>query len=128
MIKVYVNKQTSYPIKTPKIKKVVRDFLKKKGIISDTEISIAFVGKSKMMELGKKYLKDNILHNVLSFTESEVGQKFIYPPEKSIHLGEVVVCFPKALDEAKKEQKLIENKVIELVLHGLEHLLGHHHE
>jgi probable rRNA maturation factor len=128
MIRVYVSKQSSYPIKTPKVKKVVRDFLDSKGITSDAEVSIAFIGKSKMLDLGNKYLKDNQLHNVLSFTESEVGQKFIYPPDKSIHLGEVVVCFPKALEEAKKEEKLIEEKVIELVLHGLDHLLGHHHE
>ena len=128
MIKVYVTKQSSYPIKTPKVKKLVRDFLKTKGIKSNAEVSIAFVGRSKMTDLGNKYLKDNILHNVLSFTESEVGQKFVYPPDKSIHLGEVVVCFPVVVDEAKKEDKLIEEKVVELITHGLEHLLGHHHQ
>ncbi|OGM08666.1 rRNA maturation RNase YbeY [Candidatus Woesebacteria bacterium RBG_16_36_11] len=128
MIKVYVNKESYYPVKAPKIKKVVRDFLKAKRITSDAEISIALVGNTKMLELCKKYLKENELHNVLSFTESEVGQKFIYPPESSIRLGEVVVCYPKAVEEAKKEQKLIDQKVIELILHGTEHLLGHHHE
>jgi rRNA maturation RNase YbeY len=127
MIKVYVTKLSSYPVSTPRIKKSVRDFLKGKGIVSDAEISVALVGNKKMLELSKKYLKDNMVHNVLSFTESEVGQKFVYPPLKAIHLGEVVVCFPKAVEEAKKEQKLIEKKVTDLVLHGLEHLLGHHH-
>ena len=128
MIKVYVNKQSYYPVSAPKIKKVVRDFLKAKGIKSNAEISIALVGNSKMMDLCKKYLKENTLHNVLSFTESEVGQKFFYPPENSIRLGEVVVCYQKAVEEAKKEQKLIEQKVVELILHGTGHLLGHHHE
>ena len=128
MIQVYVTKQSSYPVKNPRIKKAVRDYLSAKGITSDAEISVVFIGESKMLELCKKYLKENTLHDVLSFTENEVGKKFIYPPNITIHLGEVVVCFPAAVEEAKKEQKLIENKVLELVLHGIEHLMGHHHE
>ncbi len=128
MIHVYVTKQSSYPVSTPRIKKLVRDYLTNKGIASDSEISIALVGMSKMLDLCKKYMKESSVHNVLSFTEREVGKKFVYPPKGKMQLGEVVVCFPKAVEEAKKEQKLIETRVNELILHGLEHLLGHHHE
>ena len=47
---------------------------------------------------------------------------------KIMQLGEIVVCFPVALKEAKIENKLIEEKVLELVGHSGLHLLGIHHK
>lgn len=48
--------------------------------------------------------------------------------KKYYFLGEIVVCFPVVLKEAKLEGKLIEEKVLELVGHSALHLLGIHHE
>lgn len=128
MIKVKVKKQGSYPVSTPKIKRQLREFFEKGGIVSDSEVSVALVGKKDMLSLGKRYLKDPQLHNVLSFTESEVNKKFIYSPGGNIFLGEIIVCYPKAVEEAKKDNMLIEEKVVELIKHGAEHLLGIHHK
>lgn len=128
MIKVDVKKQSNYPINSPSLKKIVRDFFTKNGIVSNAEVSIVLVGETKMFDLGKKYLKDKILHNVLSFTEEEMQKKFVYPPDNIIRLGEIVICYPKAFEEAKAEGKLIDDKIKELVEHGALHLLGIHHE
>ncbi|KKQ41374.1 MAG: seg [Microgenomates group bacterium GW2011_GWC1_37_8] len=129
MIKVYVKKQSTYPISTPLIKKKVKKLLEEKGIKSDADLSVAFVGENKMISLARKYLKENnIIHNVLSFPFLETDKYFIHAPDNIIHLGDIIVCFPKALEEAKKEGRLIKDKVIELVEHGALHLLGEHHE
>ena len=129
MIKVRVKNTSNYPISSPKIKKNLKAFLKGQGIVSDTEVSVALVGKEKMIKLAKKYLGEKqSVHNVLSFTENEVSEKFIYPPGGPILLGEIVVCYPKAQEEANEENKMIDEKVIELVEHGALHLLGIHHK
>jgi probable rRNA maturation factor len=130
MIKIYVSKQSNYPVSTPKLKRKLKELLEKKGIVSDAQVSIAIVGEKKMKELAKKYLKekDDNVHNVLSFPATEVKEKFIYPPDNIVRLGEIVVCYPMALNEAKRQGKLIDEKVIELVEHGALHLLGMHHE
>ena len=134
MITVYVKKKSNYPVSSPKMKNHLRDFLSQKGIVSDADVSLAFVGEKEMLELAKKYLKEtNILHNVLSFPYSEgegvgVDKKFLYPPDDTLHLGEIVICYPKVVDEAKKEDKLIDDRVLELVEHGALHLLGEHHK
>jgi rRNA maturation RNase YbeY len=128
MIKVLVKKTSNYPVNSPRIKRKVRNFLKKKGITSDAVISIAIIGKKRMIELSKKYMEDSSLHNVLSFTENEINEKFVYPPNGPIQLGEVVVCYAKAFEEAKSENKRIEEKVTELIEHGILHLLGVHHK
>ena len=128
MIRVYLSKQSSYPISSPKLKKRLKEFLTKQGIVSDSDVYVSLVGEKKMLDLSKKHLnEDNVLHNVLSFTEDEVKGKFVYPPGDIIHLGEIIVCYPKAFQEARDEGKLIEEKVWELVEHGTHHLLGHHH-
>lgn len=128
MIKVNIVKQSNYPIKSVNVKKFLQEFFLKHGIVSDSYVSVTFVNEAKMKEIGKKYYKkDNRIHNVFSFVESEVkGFKSI--DTKDINLGEIIVCFPVAVKEAQSEGKLIEEKVIELIEHSAFHLLGIHHE
>lgn len=130
MIKINVKKQSNYPIDTPLLKKGLSRFLKEKGIVSDTEVSVAIVGEKKMKNLAKTYLKENppTVHNVLSFPYVESKDKFVFPPDEKIRLGEIVLCYSKLKDEAKKEGKLIDQKAGELVEHGALHLLGIHHD
>ena len=67
MIKIYVKKTSDYPISAVKIKKHLKNFLIKRGIRSDAQVSVAIVGKNTMYSLVKKHLKgDTSLHNVLS--------------------------------------------------------------
>jgi probable rRNA maturation factor len=127
VIDVSVVKQSNYSLDTPVIKKKLKEFLKNQGIVSDASVSIAIVGEKKMLEVGKKYLHDKKVHNVLSFTQDEVKEKFIYPPDGVIYLGEIMVCYPVAVAEAKMENKLIDEKVYELIEHAALHLLGIHH-
>lgn len=126
MIKVLVSKQSNYPVKASLIKIKLADFLTKKGIVSPSDVSVAIVGEKKMMTIGNTYLKDKKLHNVLSFTPTEV-KGFVYPPDGKIHLGEIVICYPKAVEEAKEENVLVSERVYELIEHGALHLLGIHH-
>lgn len=127
MIAVNITKQSSYPVKVSDIKKKLAKFFLDNGIVSDAEVDIAIVGEAKMLSVGKTYLKDGKLHNVLSFTPTEV-KNFVFPPDGQIHLGEIVVCYPEAVREANIENKLVNDKVYELIEHSALHLLGIHHE
>lgn len=128
MIKVNVSKQSNFPVKSSLIKKRLREFLTKEGIVSDCVVSVAIMGKAKMLEIGKKHLKSKVLHSVLSFTESELKGSFVYPPDGKIYLGEIIICYPKVVEEVKEESVLIDERACELVEHGALHLLGKHHE
>lgn len=129
MIKVYVKKQSNYPVDTPALKSSLKKFLEKEGIVSDAVINVWIVGKSKMIEIAKDYLnEDNVLHNVLSFPASETKEDFVYPPDDRLHLGEIMICYPKVFEEAQIENKRIDQKVQELAHHGALHLMGKHHD
>ncbi len=128
MISVSVKKQSSYSINTSEIKENLATLLEESGIVSNTKVSVALVGEKKMLDISRKYLKDNKVHNVLSFTYNEVAHMFVFPPDKTKHLGEIVVCYPRAKDEAEVEGITIKEKVKELVEHGALHLIGIHHD
>jgi probable rRNA maturation factor len=128
MISVSVKKQSSFPVNTSEIKEYLATLLEQRGIVSNTKVSVALVGEKEMLDISNKYLKDNKVHNVLSFTYSEVADKFTFPPDNSTHLGEIVVCYPMAKDQAKAEGKPVKEKIQELVEHGALHLIGIHHD
>lgn len=128
MIKINLQKQSSYPVRARKLKKTLQDFFVARGIVSEAEVSVAIVGEKKMQELSRKYLKDKGKHSVLSFTPEETKGRFVFPPDGVIHLGEIVICYPDVVDEARKKGRLIDEVVGELAKHSALHLMGIHHE
>jgi len=112
------------------IRKSLIKFFEAHGITSDAEVNVLIAGEKKAQEIASKNLKrGEPAHNVLSFPASETKDNgtFIYPPD-TLYLGDIVVCYPILYEEAKKEGKSIEQKVIELVEHAGLHLMGIHHE
>jgi len=128
MIKVNLQKQSSYPVNVRALKKTLQDFFASKGIVSEAEVSVAIVGENKMLQLSKIYLKDREKHSVLAFTPEETKKKFVYPPDGIIHLGEIIICYPFIVGEARKKGKLIDDVLTELAQHSALHLMGIHHE
>jgi probable rRNA maturation factor len=128
MIKVLVFKQSNYPVSATKIKKELSGFLGSHGIESDAEVSVSLVSEKTMLEVSNKYLKDDLIHDVLSFPSMEVKGEFIQPPDSKMQLGEIIVCYQMAYEQAKEEGMSIEQKTIDLILHGALHLLGIHHK
>lgn len=129
MIKVDVKKLSNYPVSTVKIKKVLQNALESYGLKTDAYVSVAIVGGKKMTEIALIYLKEkNVVHNVLTFSSSDTKTTFRYPPKHLLDIGEIVVCYPKAKEEAIREGILVEDKVLGLIEHGASHLMGHHHE
>lgn len=128
MIKVYVKKQSNYPVDVYKLKSEIKIFLKKKGIVSDSQLTIAIVGEKKMKDLSQKYLNDPNPHNVLSFVANEVDEDFKSLPQDLNDLGDIVICYKLVVEEANRDRMLIDDKVYELAEHGVLHLLGEHHD
>ena len=84
-----------------------------------------------MKDLTKTYLGDNQKHEVLSFAFEDISQSgkgFVNVPDDILRLGEVVLCWPQLLAEASRDEVMVDDKVYELISHGVEHLLGIHHE
>lgn len=130
MISVLFQTESHFPVKTKTIKEAVVSYLSSR-VNGNTEISITIVGDRRMKQLNSKYRKIQETTDVLSFPQNDPSQSmapFVEVPDGVLRLGDVVVSYPQAVLEATEENKLVDQKIIELIEHGIEHLLGHHHE
>ncbi len=137
MVNVMVLADSRFPVSRPKIKRAVEEVLREKKVTSDAEVSILVCGSRKSRDLAKKYLDDDRAHIVLSFPLVEGGdlvsptgrsvRGFVEFQNNKIVLGDIVVCYPMAQVEATKDNVLVNEKICELVEHGMLHLLGEHH-
>ena len=122
-IPIYV--ESRYKINRKKVKEVIISVLLKQGISTPTEVSVAIIGNRKMRALNKKYRDIDKSTNVLSFSQTE-GDVMLQPPDK-LYLGDIVLSYPKVVEECARDNMLIDDRVNELVEHSLMHLLGFHH-
>ncbi len=122
-VPIYI--ESRYKINRKRIKQVVLSTVKKGGIVGPAEISVAIVGNRKMRSLNKKFRNIDKPTNVLSFSQTE-GASAPIPSEK-LYLGDVVIAYPKVIEEAASENMLVDDKAAELIEHGVLHLLGEHH-
>ena len=139
MVNVLIHTDSRYPVNRKIIRKACWETLvKNKAGSLSAEISLAVVGARKMKNLAQKYLEDDRKHEVLSFSFEDISQSsrglsagrqgFVNVPDDILRLGEVVLCWPQLLVEASRDEGMVDDKVYELTSHGVEHLLGIHHE
>ncbi|PIU03280.1 rRNA maturation RNase YbeY [Candidatus Shapirobacteria bacterium CG08_land_8_20_14_0_20_39_18] len=121
MISVLISSESRYRIDRQKIKKGIEDFLGQVGM-NEVEVSVAVVGGRKIRSLNKTYRQLDESTDVLSFPQE--GSR---DPDGILRLGDILVCYPQAIEQAVEEDKMVDEKINELVEHGLRHLLGIHH-
>jgi len=125
-ISVLIFVESRYKANRKRIKKVIESVITKNEVSGPVEISVAVVGDRKMRELSKKYKGEDKTRNILSFSQTE-GESMTIPSDV-LRLGDIVLSYPQVINDAVRDEMLVDDKVDELVEHGLMHLLGLHHE
>jgi probable rRNA maturation factor len=129
MITIRIQSSSHFPIDKDKIKAEIDSVLTNR-LKQNAEVSISIIGDRQMKNLNTSYRKIDDTTDVLSFPQhdpSQIMHPFVMPPDDTLYLGDIVVSFPQAVDEAANDGVMVDQKIIELVLHGLDHLLGIHH-
>lgn len=130
MIQIDFTGDSRYPVDKKRIRASIKDVLKKEGLSENVEVGVSVVGSRKMKQLNTDYREKPYATNVLSFCAQEMAEDsegFVQGPEGSLHLGDMVICYPVARKEAGEYMMLVDDWVDELVRHSMEHLLGRHH-
>jgi probable rRNA maturation factor len=105
------------------LNKVAKEALKAAKFKKSVEISLVVVGEKRIKSLNKKYRKINKITDVLSFGNEE----FVSMPNKIIYLGEIFICYPQAVRQAKQKNNTVKKELAILLIHGILHLLGYDH-
>jgi probable rRNA maturation factor len=125
-LSVLIFVESRYKVSRKRIKQIIKNTLDKNGINGAVEVSVAIVGDRKMRELSKKYKGEDKTRNILSFSQTE-GEE-LQMPRDTLRLGDIVLSFPQVINDAVRDEMLVDDKVDQLIEHGLMHLLGLHHE
>jgi len=85
------------------------------------ELTIVITGNAQLRSLNRAFREVDAPTDVLSFaTDAQ-------PRPDTIYLGDVVISYPKAREQAQAGSHPIEAELQLLVVHGVLHLLGHDH-
>jgi probable rRNA maturation factor len=135
--RVYITNQQ----RTKKLshRRIIRDLNKTLLLLGfqKAELSILFVNNEKMKFLNARYRGVDRITDILSFPQQREKRRRS-PGLTAVNdnadasgntiLGDLVICIPRAVSQAKKIHVSIYDELLRLFIHGLLHLLGYHHE
>lgn len=109
--------------------------LTRKSLQSKTyDVSISFVTAAKIQKLNQTYRGINRPTDVLSFSPSDPKSgRIVFPTPYTRHpslqsdLGDLFICLPYVIAEAKRRQEDLNTECVRMVVHGTLHLLGMDH-
>lgn len=117
---------TSFALHVPTITNRAERLLRLLSL-SRKNLSIVLMSDAEIASFNSKYRHRQGPTNVLSFPARGEGDElpFQIPPDE---LGDILISVETAEREAKTANKSLEDRLTELLLHGLLHLLGYDHE
>lgn len=136
MVNIIVNSDPRYNVNKLAIKAAALEILQKNMISGKVEVGINIVGDRKMHELNRTYRGIDSTTDVLSFALEEASPAslqhvprigFVASPDKWLRLGDIVISYPQAIEDASLDGISVDEEIRSLVEHGLSHLLGIHH-
>ena len=142
-----VDERFANRVDTDLLRRTVERVLLGEGITGTVELSVTVSDDDTIRRLNARYRGIDVPTDVLSFplhsqypgpsneecaaSCEEKGKEaiqFVLPPDEVLYLGDVVVSFPRALEQAKDYGHSLERELSYLVAHGVLHLLGYDHE
>lgn len=135
MINIIVSSDPRYDIDKTAIKSVVASALQKHKIGGKVELGVNIVGDRKMHELNRQYRGIDSTTDVLSFALEDSSDNlqhvprigFVAAPDRWLRLGDIVISYPQAVEDAGLDGIAVDEEIKTLVEHGVSHLLGIHH-
>ncbi|MBN1438398.1 MAG: rRNA maturation RNase YbeY [Anaerolineales bacterium] len=104
------------------VRRAVLRALEHQSFREDCSISLVLAGEETVARLNARYRGVPQATDVLAFPSRVVD------PQTAVrHLGDVLICLPRAAAQASARGKTLEDEVLLLAVHGTLHLLGHDH-
>lgn len=130
MITINILADAKFPFDRDGLRAHLTKVLAKYKLMDNIEVDVQVVGKRKISELHRVYMQLEGPTDVLSFplNDPEDDRPFMASPDGMLRLGDIVVCYPVAVEEALEKQCKVDSQIQFLTEHGLMHLLGYHHE
>lgn len=97
------------------------------GAAPAAELTIVVTGDRRIRELNRRYLGEDRPTDVLAFPSAGPQAPFVAAPEAATYLGDIILSYPRAREQAEAAGHPVEAELQLLVVHGVLHLLGYDH-
>jgi len=120
-INVQIGARYADKVKAALLRKAAQATLDQQRVKHRVELTIVITGNAQLRALNRTFRDVDAPTDVLSFATTDHLQ-----PD-TLYLGDVVISYSKAREQAKTGGHPVEAEVQLLVVHGVLHLLGHDH-
>ena len=92
------------------------------------ELTVVITDDALVKELNRVYRGVDASTDVLAFGDADEAGAFVPSLEPDPYLGDIVISYPRAVEQAAEYGHSTERELSVLVVHGVLHLLGYDHE
>jgi probable rRNA maturation factor len=111
------------------LRHLVETALRAEGFSGTVELSLTLTDDAAVQRLNREFRGVDAPTDVLSFPLlSSEESPFVPPPDGILHLGDVVLSYPRAVAQAAEYGHSVQRELGYLTVHGVLHLLGYDHE
>lgn len=137
MVNIIISSDPRYNIDRSAIRAVVAASLQQHRVNGRVELGVSIIGDRKMHQLNKKYRDIDASTDILSFALEDSDPNFLQhiprmgfvsAPDKVLRLGDIVLSYPQVVEDASLDGISVEEEIRSLLEHGINHLLGIHHD
>lgn len=114
-----------------RVRGIAQAVLEGEQVAPPYQVSLVFTDSETVRKLNLDYRGLDEPTDVLAFymlSQKSANDFFALPPDGVTRLGEVIIAYPKAVEQAKEEGHSTDRELALLVVHGLLHLLDYDHE
>lgn len=127
-VNIDVNINNKIPFGTKRlIKRSCAAALKSEDFLENAEINVSIVSENEIRSLNGEHRNIDKVTDVLSFPLGENGIYDINPENNCFMLGDVVICFERAAQQAVEFSHSLKREISFLTVHSILHLLGYDH-
>lgn len=126
LITVQIDEQYEGKVDADALHNLAISVLRAEERLGPLELGVVVTTDDEVLELNRRYLGHDYKTDVISFgmeDEAEEGA-FLTPAERPDYLGDVVISYDRADEQAPEYGHSTEDEVATLLVHGLLHLLG----
>jgi len=127
MIQVLIRPKFELQVSAEYVRQTARATLEMETAVADVSLSVVVTDDTEIQALNRQYRGLDAPTDVLSFGGEPTEPSFVTAVEEPPYLGDVVLSFHRAQEQAAERGHSTEEEVKLLIVHGILHLLGYDH-
>jgi probable rRNA maturation factor len=108
------------------LQRVAREILHVEGVPG--HVTLVITDDQGIRTLNRDYRGLDTPTDVLAFSAREDGGSFVVAPGAGEYLGDVIISYPRTIDQAQEQGHAVDQELCLLTIHGMLHLLGYDHQ